>query len=501
VGKVILISTSALVVLCYYKLMQDAPGPFLFYFPIITMFVLFTDVKKEGAYIFAAGAVVLTSYFCAMFIPNAWFKPEPLATALHQFIFIFCTITCAALSILYLYFNFKVNIRNEAILKEASRKAAELAEMKAQFLNNISHELRTPLNGIIGTINILKTEQELHSTDKHFPVLENLSEHMLGLVNNILDHSKISSGKMELNYHWFSFEKWITGIQHLFQIPFNEKQVNFQVHIDPKLMALEVYSDALRLQQVIYNLLSNALKFTAQGTVNLIITLAQKDKDTIHIYFSATDTGIGIPLNKQKRIFESFGQADSATTRKYGGTGLGLSISNDLVELLGGSLQLKSTEGTGSNFYFTIIANYKKVEEEKALVKDLSASMDITNIRVLLAEDNPINSMVAKKLMEKWKVIVTTAMDGKMALNYFQKSTFDLLLIDLEMPEMDGRSTVAAVRAIDKEIPCLAFTAGVYDNMGVELRKIGFTDYVLKPFKPEELRLKIHQYTTAKTML
>jgi CheY-like chemotaxis protein len=243
--------------------------------------------------------------------------------------------------------------------------------------------------------------------------------------------------------------------------------------------------------------LSNAHKVTPTGAVNLRVKIRNRNSDIVAITFSVSDTGIGIPANKQKQIFESFTQADTETTRKYGGTGLGLAISKYIVEKMGGELEVESEPGKGSTFYFTLKFRFNgtKAYVNEAKLKQLTG---LDGIRILLAEDNPVNMLVAKKFLHKWKMSVDEAVNGIEAIELYKKNSYDLLLIDLEMPEMDGVAVAADVRKKDNQIPIVAFTAAVYENMAEDLKSKGFTDFITKPFRPEDLHKKILHYTTEK---
>lgn len=258
---------------------------------------------------------------------------------------------------------------------------------------------------------------------------------------------------------------------------------------------MEINGDETRLNQVMNNLLANAIKFTESGTIGIEVKVKNKKSNSADIYFAITDTGIGIPQNKMRQIFESFTQADIETTRKFGGTGLGLAISRKIIAQMGGTLSAESNLNAGSIFYFTInfkIAKQMKPYVDEGRIKGLSNMQGIT---VLLAEDNPINMIVAKRFLQKWDITVIEAENGVKAVELFYQNKPDLLLIDLEMPEMDGAQTVEAIRKTHSDIPIIAFTAATYENIREDLLNKGFNDYVPKPFKPEELHQKIMQYT------
>lgn len=396
----------------------------------------------------------------------------------------------------------KINVLDFSDIKEA-RAALETAKEKAEqavfartrFVSNMSHELRTPLNGIIGTANLLRQEKYLPEQKQYFEVLKYSSEHMLNLINEILDFSKIEAGKMDLERTPFDLWKNITTIQQLFEKQFEEKNIELKINIDPRLQNKNFIGDPTRLNQVLNNLVSNSLKFTEQGSVEMKVSQITQNSHACTIRFEVRDTGIGIPPEKQQTIFDSFTQVESATTRKFGGTGLGLTISSKIVELYGGKLQVDSVANHGSCFYFTIQldldhkpASY--VNEE--VVRELKP---LKGLRILIAEDNPINMLIAKAVLDKWDVVLTETVNGKEAWEMFQNNTYDALLVDLEMPEMDGHELLAHIRNVDTKIPVIAFTAALYENMQAHLINSGFNDYVQKPFRPEDLHAKLALYT------
>lgn len=389
----------------------------------------------------------------------------------------------------------EIKVAEFEILK-AKEKAEKAAQIKSRFLSNMSHELRTPLNAIIGTTNLVLQEEYLPSQRQSFEVLKYSSEHMMHLVNDILDFSKIEAGKMQLENSQFSLKSFLQKVVTSFSPSVTAKQLEFKVQIDEN-TDLEIYGDEMRLNQIMNNLLSNALKFTKEGTIEVAVRTVALKSSSAEVYFSVTDTGIGIPQAKIRQIFESFTQADIETTRKYGGTGLGLAITQRIVEQMGGALKVNSEPDKGSAFYFTLSFNITKqqrpyVDEDK--LKNLSS---LDGLRILLAEDNPINMMVAKRFLEKWNIEVISAENGLIAVDLFHKNKPDLLLVDLEMPEMDGAQTVAEIRKTHPTIPIIAFTAATYENIRQDLLDKGFNDYVPKPFKPEELHKKIQQYAAA----
>lgn len=386
--------------------------------------------------------------------------------------------------------------RAEQELVTAKTKAEEASRAKAIFLSNMSHELRTPLNGIIGTAQLLQEEKHLTEQKESLTILNNLSEHMLGLVNDVLDYNKIESGMLELSPHVFNMGSLLKKLHSTFRPFFEDKGLSYTLDMDKRLETVTVFADDLRIMQVLNNLVSNALKFTHKGGVTVSCAIVEQNLSTVNLLFSVVDTGIGIDTAAFESIFESFSQGDNATTRKYGGTGLGLSISRNLVKLMGGRLNLNSKKGSGSNFYFQIdLTLYKQEESSGKMLKFKWRDDDLINLRILVAEDNPINMIVARKTLEKKGIIVTEAVNGQIAVEKMMKEDFDLVMLDLEMPVMDGKTAIKELKKINDNIPVIAFTAAVYENMREELKEYGFTDFMHKPFKPEDLYKKIAEVT------
>ncbi|GAO44774.1 PAS domain-containing hybrid sensor histidine kinase/response regulator [Flavihumibacter petaseus] len=387
----------------------------------------------------------------------------------------------------------EVRIAEVETLK-AKERAERAAKVKSRFLSNMSHELRTPLNAIIGSTNILHQEQHLDSQNQMLDVLKHSSEHMLELVNDILDYSKLEADKMELNNAPFNLSDLLHKVTGLFKSPINTKKLSLQTNFDA-VKGLIVMGDEMRLHQVMNNLLSNAIKFTSEGLILVEVKALMKRSTNITLRFSVKDSGIGIAPEKQHRIFDKFYQTDAETTRKYGGSGLGLAISQYIVQKMGGELKVESAPGQGSTFFFTLTLSieatrYSYIEAPAEKFEDLSG------IRILVAEDNPVNMMIVKRFLSKWNADITEAVNGLEAIQHYSSQRFDLLLVDLEMPELDGAGVVAQIRKRGSDIPIIAFTAAVYDHMQADLIDKGFNDFIPKPFRPDDLRQKIIQYVS-----
>ncbi len=399
-----------------------------------------------------------------------------------------------------------ISIRNITEKKNAERElkiykdnVENAARAKARFLSSMSHELRTPLNGIIGTSNLVLLEPNLPDNIKeHVNILRYSSEHMLGIINDILDFSKIDAGKLDLRKQTFNLKECISNTIKSFESQFINKGITFISTGIIELININIISDEVKLSQVINNLLSNALKFTHDGSVQFTARIESADQHQCLVYFEVTDTGIGIPAEKHSEIFQGFAQVHTdEQSRQFGGTGLGLTISERLVTKFGGRLEVESALGEGARFYFTIPFEIAGVYEVPApddhhTLGELTP--DTRGLRVLVVEDNEINASILTSFLRKWGVIIKEAGNGIHALELIKYHKFDLILMDLEMPEMNGYTAIKKIRETDTITPVLAFTATLLENMESLTSEIGFNDYVLKPYRPAELKKKILKY-------
>jgi signal transduction histidine kinase/CheY-like chemotaxis protein len=398
----------------------------------------------------------------------------------------------AGLAAILAFIIYNITRKRELELIKAKELAEESARVKLQFISTMSHELRTPLNGIIGTTNLLRLGEHTAQQKEQYELLSYSSQHILHLVNDVLDFSKIESGKIQLENRDFNLLNFVQNIYTSFAPQFEQKRLYFRLQHNEDNLNYTVNTDDIRLAQILNNLLSNALKFTETGGVTLGIAITSPGGNKICITFDVKDTGIGINQESLAAIFDSFVQADANTTRKYGGTGLGLAISKRLAELFGTTLSAESEPGKGSHFSFSPVLTVTE-NQNSPVYKDEAEFNSLKGMNILIAEDNKINMLIARKFLLKWGVNLTEASNGKEAIELGGNTSFHLVLLDLEMPEADGFTALAEIRKRHPGVPAIAFTASVFENMEESLFQRGFNDYVLKPFTPHDLNAKLHK--------
>lgn len=387
------------------------------------------------------------------------------------------------------------NLEKELI--EAKESAIESMKMKEMFLANISHEIRTPMNAIIGLSDVLFETDLTEEQFKFLSAIKISSTNLLSLINDILDFSKIESGKLELERIPFVFDEIIENLKEISGIKARQKSLDLHFVIDQNL-ARVFNSDALKLTQVLINLISNSLKFTSKGYVALNIAVLEDAKDHQRVRFSVIDTGVGIEEGKLDRIFDTFNQEDISVSRKYGGTGLGLSISQGIVRAFDSMIHVKSEKDKGSEFYFDIqLEKGNILVQEKAIDEKISFEYVYENLNILIAEDNAFNQMLIKAIFDKLPFKYNVVENGKKVIEALEVDAYDLILMDIQMPEMDGLTTTNYIRnQMNLEIPIIALTANAGKEDESVYLKSGMNGYLSKPFKKEELLKKIYNLQT-----
>jgi PAS domain S-box-containing protein len=393
---------------------------------------------------------------------------------------------------------------NELALLKAKDDAIRAASAKSDFLSNMSHEIRTPMNAIVGITELLMQKIEQPQNIEYLQSIKYSADNLLFIINDILDFSKIEAGKITLEKIPFNLIELLQELKKSFLHQAKEKGINLLLELDKNIPAF-IIGDSHRLNQILVNLIGNAIKFTPKGSISINVKTKVENTDTCTFEFSITDTGIGISKDKQNSIFESFNQAYTDTSRKFGGTGLGLAITKNLIELQGGKIWLVSDIGKGSTFYFELTFNKSHFEPnatpaikipQPPIITSNIANRSLDGARILLVEDNSMNQFLATQILKKWNAEVHLAETGTEALTMLKNNSFDLVLMDLQMPEMSGYEATTYIREGNNgirntKIPIIALTADAFEETKTRVLQTGMNDFITKPFKQDELFTKI----------
>jgi signal transduction histidine kinase/CheY-like chemotaxis protein len=366
-------------------------------------------------------------------------------------------------------------------LQKERRRAEELAQIKQRFLANMSHEVRTPLHAIIGMSNLLDGDNLSVEQKDYIHTIQSSSEHLLVLLNDILNFSKLDEGKIHFLEKVFSLDSMLEYLYKMFAPSASERGNTFAIRKDENVPRY-IVGDSVRLQQILFNLIGNAIKFTKNGDVFVVVSMKKEGKQRMTLMFSVKDTGIGIAKNKQKYIFSVFSQENEEVGREYGGTGLGLAITKKLIELQGGTISLKSDVNHGSEFLFTL--HFQRGEKPIFLENENMKKSLPEDISILYIEDNRVNQLLVRNLLKKWGIMGKIVSSGAEALEEIKKRKYDLLLLDLQMPDMDGYTFM---KKISKPIPIIVLSAHVFDSEKQKALSFGVKQYITKPFLPEKL--------------
>ena len=375
----------------------------------------------------------------------------------------------------------------------AKEKAERASLAKAEFLSTITHELRTPLYAVTGLTHLLLEEDPKPNQKEHLNSLKFSGEYLLSLINNILDLNKLEANKVEIEKTTFSLKKRINDVLITLKKTAEDRKNSLTLEYDESIPE-KLIGDPLKLSQVLINLIGNSVKFTQNGEVTIRINKLSSVKDKVNLHVEIEDTGVGISMQKQKSIFETFNQGSLQINRKFGGSGLGLSIVKNLLELMNSKVYLESVLGQGSKFWFDISFNISEDTFGDTDLGNKAYNIDyksLEKVSILVVEDNKINQMITKKILEKHKIICKVADNGLDAIKMVKENDFKLILMDIHMPGISGIETTQLIREFDKKLPIIALTAVTIDENLDEFYKAGFNEIIPKPFKPEDFFEKI----------
>ena len=398
------------------------------------------------------------------------------------------------------------NVKEKQLLNEkllvAVQEATMAVQSKSDFLSTMSHELRTPLNSVIGMAELLSEELTSPEQEENLTILNFSAASLHTLINDILDFNKLGSEKLFLESIAVNLHSLIQNICSGLRIQARDKGLELILDMDKEIELISISTDPTRISQILFNLTGNAIKFTRTGSVRIEVRLISKDDHKVNIRFTISDTGIGINKEKMDAIFEPFTQASTSKTRNYGGTGLGLAIVKRLLALFESNVNLESVEGKGSKFWFDISFNriIQALENDSSVKEQI---VDLSNLKILAVEDNPVNSLLLKKIFQKWNNLPDFARDGYEALIKVAANNYDLILMDIHMPLLDGFETSMQIRQLDDKkkamVQIIALTASVSSDLNEKIKAAGMNHYLSKPYNPKELYAKVREISINKS--
>ncbi len=415
-------------------------------------------------------------------------------------------ITILSLLTLSLYKNNNIRLKTNNMLHKkngeliiAKEKAELASKTKANFLSTVTHELRTPLYAVTGLSNMLLEENPKPEQIQHLKSLKFSGDYLLTFINDILQINKIEANKVDIEPEIFNLKKKINNI--ILALNNSAQDNNTKLHLEyDKTLPENFIADQLKISQILINLIGNSIKFTKDGDIWIRVYKLREENDIYNLRFEVEDNGIGISKEKQENMFESFSQGSIQINRKYGGTGLGLSIVKGLMEILKGKIYLKSELGKGSTFYFEIPLKFtgQEVKDQKVAKFNETKELDLSNVKVLVVEDNKINQMITKKILTKMELKCDLVDNGEDAVNMVKANKYDIVLMDIHMPGISGIEATKIIRIFDKELTIFALTAVTIEDKMHEFDEAGFTDIIPKPFKQEEFEKKLFNALSSK---
>jgi len=464
---------------------------YLYFFPLLIAVPLLVDLKKTHYLKSVVFLTIIIASFIICICIGRYVTPLEDFTAvqvaklalMNRIIALCSTIVFATLYTLF----------EKKYIDELVEQSNKVINTKTQFLATMGHELRTPLNGIIGIVNLLKSETDAAKKEEYIQIIQSCSDEMLHQINDILDFNKIEAGMLDIAPVSFNLRDLLLDVCNPFIALSAEKGIDLKTEIAAETDVL-IFADSLRLRQILDNLFEVAIRFTSHGFVKLNVTSHKKDDKSIAVSFNIADTGTGFSDTDREKMFESFWQVYDEDSQQLKGTGLGLSICIRLLKLMGGKLRLESEKGKGSKFSFDLVFNY--AEKQLPIAGATMITHDeLSGARILLVEDNKINMMIAKKVLTGFKATVDTAYNGQEALDMLLvDSGYNMILMDLEMPVMNGYTAIYEVKKSFPHLPVIAITASLVDDqMLADLLASGFDDCIIKPFKSQDLLRRIQQ--------
>jgi signal transduction histidine kinase/ActR/RegA family two-component response regulator len=451
---------------------------------------------------------ILCSVLVLVFFPLALYRlsPEALALFMREGGVFFFLAQCTFPFIVWqrhsnekrtFYYQYSLREQNEILEKQVAI-AEKATRAKTDFLSMMSHEIRTPLNGIVGVVHLLLKEDIKTDFRKEMTqTLQFSSNHLMAVVNDILDFNKINSNHVKLDHKPFDLPLLLDNLQKTFLPKSREKNLKLVFETKDKL-PYRLISDQGRLHQIITNLIHNAIKFTESGVVVLTVREIVRSEKTVRLQFEVTDTGIGIPADQQSGIFDLFTQGDNQGTKKYGGTGLGLAITKELLRLFGSEIKLQSVPGKGTEFSFAIDFEFTNLTDTEVAVPLVVKHTMYTDTKVLVVDDNATNLLLATTFLKRKNILTDTALNGKEAYEKFLSVSYDLILMDLRMPVMNGFEATRLIREQGSDIPVIAVTASSFEDEKERAMSNGFSDYLVKPYLPSDFYKMIFSHLDKK---
>ena len=460
---------------------------FILLFAMALPFVFFS-FRREKSYV-ALFPVLSIVLWILLYVSdfNLFTITKMDTTLADTYIYPVSIFTTAVLVTYQLIFFSMINARYYSNIQDEREDAIEASNAKSQFLSMMSHEIRTPMNAIIGLSHILGDTNPRPDQEENIEALNYSGKILLNLLNNVLDYSKMETSGVALDPIPTDVMSAVKQIKKIHEPGCLGKGITFKLQVDEKLPMLLL--DIVRFNQVINNLVSNAIKFTKQGSVTLKITKQEDRNGNVRMRTEIIDTGIGITKEQQEKIWQPFTQASISTNRLYGGTGLGLPIVKSIVEAMGSAVHIESEVAQGSRFYFDL--EVKSISNEKLNQDSGKKGRNLKGRRILLVEDNKINIMVGKQILERANLVVDVAFDGLMAVNMVKENEYCAVLMDIQMPIMDGYTSSIEIRKFNTTLPILALSASVFLEVKSKIEQSGMNGFIFKPFDPEDLYNRI----------